>query len=404
MSDVRFICKRCWQRPSLAETFYRCPECGRSKSSLDWLSPGDQDGLRPTADLLKGAGWNPVGGNRTVAQCPDHPESAVRLFCPCKEFLPPRSMLQRGDSMGLGFAGPQGSGKTVMISTMVHELQMVPGPDRNTPRVGLLGLGDTEISYEELARQLRAGIKPSLTQPEVQRLLEAPEEEVPRNFCWQIKLHGERKSRRRGFLAVYDVAGESWGETGERTLETFDRYLEICTSLVFLVDGAAVAQDLGIPAHDVWDQGARAGDRGAMDNQWLGRLVDRLQLQQTERSRLALVVSKADLIWSDPKWEVLKPMGAEEEQEQEEQEEQGGARAEARDETLAALLRESGRGQLLTMAQDEFQEVRAFASSSLGFTPTDDLVEDVNGQPPKLGAPPKPLGVVEPILWLLEGR
>jgi hypothetical protein len=342
-------------------------------------SPG---GFRPTVEILKGSRWG-MGGEG-MARCPDHPESTPRLFCPCEAYLPPRAELHRGDSLGLGFAGPQGAGKTVMILTMVQELQRLAGPDPYTPRVGLLGLGDTETSFQSLAGRLHRGEKPDRTFPEVSRTREGSGDAVPRNFCWELTLNGARRSRRWGFLAVYDVAGESWGEAGDRSLETLDRYLSMCTSLVFLVDGVAVARDLGLEVRDVWDDGTRVGDRGALDREWLGRLMDRLHPERAARSRLALVVSKADLLWQEERWKGLHPQAGDE-----------ASRAQA----LADLLRESDRGQLLTMAAAHFREVRPFAASSLGFTPTEEVVRQGH-----LLDTPRPEGVVEPILWLLEGR
>ena len=392
MSDTRFLCKRCWRRPTLAETYYRCPECGQAAALDDWLTPQAADGLRPTADLLRGSRWNLAAGESAGVRCPDHPESALRLFCPCQEFLPPRSHLQRGDSLGLGFVGPHGAGKTVMILTMVQALQQLPGPDAFTPRVGLLGLGDTETTFQKLADELRAGVKPGGTTPESALLAEPAVDGAARNFCWELTLNGARRSRRWGFLAIYDVAGESWGQGADQPLEVLDRYLEICTSLVFLVDGATVARDLGLSVQDAWDPNRRAGDQGAADREWLGRLLDRLQPERSARSRLALVVSKADLLWQDERWQALRPSSTATEEEDPE-------RQAALESTLAALLRESGRGQLLTMASGHFHEVRPFAASSLGFTPTAALLEGK-----QLKEPPRPVGVVEPILWLLEGR
>lgn|GEM_PF-3499549 len=384
MSETRFICKRCWRRPALSETWYRCPQCGQGSQGDEWLRMETPDGLQPTADILPGSRWGLGGAEASAPRCREHPDSAIRLFCPCEEYLPPRAELHRGDSLGLGFAGPQGAGKTVMILTMVQALQRLRGPDLYTPRVGLLGLGDTETAFQALADRLRNGEKPDRTFPEVAHSADGAAPGAARNFCWELTLNGARRARRWGFLAVYDVAGESWGEDGERSFETLDRYLEMCTSLVFLVDGVAVARDLGIEVRDVWDEGSRPGDRGAMDREWLGRLLDRLHPERAAHSRLAVVVSKADLLWQEPRWQALRP--------------QEGQEA-AQEEALAELLRESDRGQLLAMAAAHFREVRPFAASSLGFTPTAEVVQEGH-----LLDPPKPEGVVEPILWLLEGR
>ena len=318
--------------------------------------------------------------------CPQH-GSDLQLFCECRQPLSTLARIPAARGFGLGFAGAHGAGKTLLIATMVDQFRRESKADR---RLDLLGIDGTEERFGALAtRLLQNRQRPQSTRPEaaVQAVVDNAEDAQPRNFGWQIQLSsGRGRARQAGLLTVYDVAGETWSEPVARPIELFDRYLSHLTALVFLVDGAPMAEDLDLVSADAWDPQPLAGDGGSREREWLSRMIERLG-ERCKAVDLALVVSKADLLWQHPEGKLLEP---------------GGAAAidldpEQHQSILSQLLSESGRGDLLSLARGRFHRVGLFAASSLGFTPAaDDVIGDT------LTKALQPVAVVEPLRWLFE--
>jgi hypothetical protein len=312
--------------------------------------------------------------------CPNHPDARLLLSCECGADLPAEAAFQSRKPLALGFAGPRSSGKTLMTIAMVEELRGLAVEDR---RIALNPLDDTEQSFHRLSSQLlREGAKPAATDLEEASV----GSDASRNFCWKIYVDGAsgRRPDEEAFLAVYDVAGETWGLPAPERLARFDRYAGLLGSVVFLIDGAAVAADLGIAARDAWDPAPmEAGEGGWTDRQWLARLQSRLgpRAQQVD---LALVLSKADYFWNLPEWQALRP---------------GSPPAEM-DAALQDLLLQARRIDLWTVARKHFRRAGLFAVSSLGFHPGPQDV-DTEG---RLRRKIEPAGMAAPLSWLLKQR
>jgi hypothetical protein len=284
--------------------------------------------------------------------------------------------------LGLGFAGTVAAGKTLFFITAIAGLKNESVDSR---RISLFPLSDTEERFARLVSGLlRKKEKPSESPP--------PDHEVrvtgiTLNFCWEVFVGGEGLPS-EGLLAVHDTGGETWQKLADRQSgERFDRYLSYLSSLVFLIDGAPVAADLGLQAWDAWDQEPREGDSGAADLHVLSQLAERLG-SRAPNVDVALVLSKSDLLWSSADWSALRPDGAGDEP-------YGGRR-----EAVAEALRKSGRGALLDAARGYFREVELFAVSSLGFRPGP---QDVDEEKHLLRAV-EPVGVTNPLIWLLGQR
>ena len=370
--------------------------------------------IDPNAGSNTGDAYRPVSGKglSTLAQwfgdgedervdgpvCDWHPEALTQLFCPCRAPLLPRSHFVRNEPVGLGIAGPRSAGKTVLLLAMMHELRRRGLQERN---LGLTGLGDTEIRFGEMSRRLfKGGEKPRGTATEVPDDLYDPDrlpdpETVPQSFAWQLSDSVERRRPPR-LLAVYDLAGETWGLGSTEGLGRLDRYLSLLSSMIFVVDGAAVAHDLGWEGTDAWDQSAgERWDDGATDRQWLSTLIDRMG-DRTRQSDLAMVITKADLLWRQPEWSALKPK----ENQSSSRDSQEGADPEAEksaEDLLEDLLERSHRRDLIHSARRNFRNLRLFATSSLGFSPTaEDIVDH------RLRRPLQPLGALDALEWLLS--
>lgn len=390
----RYLCMNCWQVSEPDDLWLHCPRCTapmRSVGPEDWLvdpneesSAAESRGMRRVGD--RGGSWirELIGGSEPVARCDVHPRDPVSLHCSCGLKVLPRAYLQQSKPLVLGFAGPRSSGKTLMTLAMIRELRQKEITGR---QLGLIGLGDTETRFGRLQnRVLDKGEKPGATDPEVPGVDDGLEPSpldstvTANSFCWQLNLDGAGH-RHPMLLGVYDLAGETWGAGLDERLDRFDRYLRLLASLVFVVDGAALASDLGLPAADAWDRHPnRERDAGVDDLQWMARILDRLGAH-VKNVNLALVVSKADLIWGDPKWQGLKLAEGEEPLSEEHQD------------LLRELLTAGGRRDLLVPS---FRAVRAFAASSLGFRPENDDVRD-----DRLIRGIEPTGLLAPLEWLL---
>ncbi len=288
-----------------------------------------------------------------------------------------RAELRGDDDFILGFVGPRASGKTLHVITAIDGLH-----DRRvaSQRLSLLGLDDTETRFEAMAHDLlvpEVG-KPAETPTSRQVAAGAP----AHNFCWELVL-GENGSSPAGLLAIHDTAGESWNLRPTDQDEAFSRYVRRLSSVVFLIDGAGVAADLGLDSRDAWSPEGHQGDHGAADRQWLTRLVASLG-KRASRVDVAVALAKSDLLWDHPRLEGLR----------------NGNDAAERSRAVERALEASRRGGLLSSFGAHFRDAAPFAVSSLGFRPKAGDV-DAEGH---LKRKPEPLGVIDPMVWLLGRR
>jgi hypothetical protein len=389
--DIRYLCIRCWRIIERSNALVVCAQC-EGPSGVPWLPAGSTITRQRLRDLRPrfSLGNLFADGDREL-ECPDHQGSPLQLACECGQLLSRRAAFAGVEPVGLGFAGPFSAGKTLLITTMVEALQglaLAPGAE-----VGLLGIDDTDTRFATLTEALNQGVKLKQTVPEEREEHQRQDkvDSVPRNFCWEVFLGSQDASLRGslGLLPVYDLAGETWMERPlgpldlEGRLETFLRYLRLLRSLVFVLDGAVLARDLRIPVEDAWAEKFEDKGRSGADAQLLGVIMERLG-ERCAGIDLALTVSKMDLLWEQEQWSGLAPGRYEQLEEQE------------RRRLVEDLLAKSKRSRLLTAARERFRSVEVFATSSLGFRPTPDLVID-----DRLTRPPEPVGVKEPLRWLL---
>lgn len=383
MSD-RYQCIRCWRRLEVLEALYRCNHCD-SRRTESWMQRSSGS-LQRVRDLPRSL-WSRLNADDEERFACPRDGKDLQLLCECEQPFTSLAKIPGAKSFGLGFAGAHGAGKTLLIATMVDQFRREAQTDH---RIDLLGIDGTEERFGALrTRLIDNRQRPQSTHPEAskQRVVDNTEDGQPRNFGWQIQLTSQRgRARQVGLLTVYDVAGETWSEPVAHPIELFDRYLSHLTALVFLVDGAPMAEDLDLVSADAWDPKPLAGDRGSREREWLSRMIERLG-ERCKEVDLALVVSKADLLWQHPEGRNLQPAGT-----------AAIATDRAQHEaTLADLLSESGRGDLVRLARGRFRRVALFAASSLGFTPA---VSDVRGD--TLTKQLSPVDVVEPLQWLFE--
>ena len=404
--SAKYLCLNCWRALEREDAFYRCEACGEAAERPGWMQRSG--GVRRRIRDVRRPMWSKLFADDAAKRhpCPKHPESGYQLFCECGYPLSDRAVLRQAGAVGLGVAGPRSSGKTLLVITMMHELHRL---ELDGKKLGAVGLDDTEGRFDEIsAGFFERGDKPyatPLVDPEPPRWDEHAEL-PPGNLGWTLSVDG---GRRRGsppvLLAVNDLGGETWGLPSHERRERFDRYLAHLGSLMFLLDGGAMAADLGYEVADAWDRAPSKGDRGATARQWFSRISERLG-KRTRQVDLALVVSKADNLWDHEEWEGLRPLadsstdigmppkGGSSRGRQETPEER------ERQELLEKLLLEARHRDVLIEARQSFRNVRLFAASSLGFLPGEsDVDEDGN-----LKRPADPYGVTEPLVWLLRHR
>jgi hypothetical protein len=321
-------------------------------------------------------------GHSETHECPHHPGTPYVVICHCGQRLCESQRHRTGKLVALGIVGPRSWGKTLLAITALTEWRSASGDDGRGgfARPALLGLGDTETRFARLAREFyEQRSQPATTAAAT--TMHAPAErglDDTQNFCWRVETDGGRSA----FLTLHDAAGETWGVQPTQAQEDFDRYCALMTSVVFLVDGRGLATDLRLPSQDAWRVQA-ALSPAAFERQWLGALLDRLG-RRARAVDCALVVSQADHIWCHEAHQDVHPQAA-------------SASGERHDEAVRTLLRRGQRADLLAFAS-AFRSVRAFAASSLGFSPTADTIDDER----RLTRTPSPVGVVEPFEWLLQ--
>jgi len=282
------------------------------------------------------------------------------VVCECGKEILPSTKLCGDQPPAIRIAGTKSSGKTLFIATIELSLRKFSNV------VTLWGIGNAAQRLNTILEELQNGQRPEPT----------PENSTER-YAWEIVEDGKAGDQCHPLLVIHDIAGETWEKLNERCPEDLSRYLALPGHLILVLDGATIADDLGLVATDAWDPEPRRGDGGVMDSTILGYIRDHLGKDRLyKKIKLALVITKADLLWDD--FPVLKEVC------------KSLSKTEAKQEDLKNLLRDSKRGNLVTIAENRFKDSCIFATSSLGFRPKNE------------GATVQPLGTILPLLWLLE--
>ena len=361
---MRYLCINCWRAPEEIELEYTCAGCP-APVLPPWANALNVSRARRPVKELKAGLFQALTSPPRCSKC----QSKVDLYCTCGHALSGRTRLERDGPAGLGLAGTMFSGKTTYLLTVLDQLR-----NNGNSSLGFLGIDDTELRFGELMVRVRGGIKPLVTPP-----ITSNSANNKMNFAWEV-VDG---TQRRAILAVHDVGGETWTEYPLPRIPAFDRYLEHVFGFVFLMDGGPIAADLDLKPADAWETSPREGDGGTLDRLLLALIEDRLGPSRRKQLDIAIVISKGDRLWSHSEWAAVHPAGD----------------PQARSNQTRELLRRSGRGDILKAAGEYFKDVECFVVSSIGFQPD---AANVDGD--RLTRPLKPLGVTEPIDWLLKSQ
>jgi len=378
-----YLCHKCWHRAPLEKLLYRSRgrKGGVEEDRPHWVRNPRSQGLRPVTDLLG------PRLRRTLRQFFGEDSQALQsqgqvvLHCPvCQEPLSDRNVVQGNHTAFLGIFGPRTSGKTLFMISLIQELshQQIEGKT-----LGLVGLGDSYERLNVLADQLRRGERPERTLPE------GIDPSKLQSFAWQLQVAGlDHRRTPPSLLSMYDMSGEDLAQPYEEDLPVLENYCRAVTSMVFLIDGKAVTQDLRLPVKDAWDPDERPGATATAEVDVLRNVRDRIGEHRAKQAvDLALVLSKADYLWDRAGWKGLKP-------------ENHQMAGEGFEQLMQKLLADSGRSGLMTEARG-FRQVRLFAASSLGFRPGKSDVK--NGRLTSIGKI-NPCGVTDAVVWLLGLR
>jgi len=378
-----YLCHVCGQSNPLEKLLYRPRgrKEGVEEDQPHWVRNPQSRGLRPVTDLL----GSPVHRALRALFGEDSQTlqslGQVVLHCPvCQEPLSDRNVVQGSHAAFLGIFGPRTSGKTLFLISLIQDLglQQIDGKT-----LGLVGLGDSNDRLNALVDQLRRGERPDRTRPE-----RADSTKLQR-FAWELQLAGpDRRRIPPMLLSMYDISGEDLAKPHQEDLPVLESYCRAVTSMVFLIDGKAVTQDLGLSVKDAWDPDERPGATATAEIDVLRNVRDRIGGQRAKQAvDLALVLSKADYLWDRAGWKGLKP-------------ENHQASGEDVEPLMQTLLADSGRSGLMTEAQG-FRQVKLFAASSLGFRPgKNDVKNGLLTSTAKIN----PYGVTDAVLWLLGLR
>lgn len=290
----------------------------------------------------------------------------VAPACRCGAALGAEHFLS-GTPALLGFAGVPGAGKTLLLLSMLHQLELESEGSGDRLVLKPFG-GAAEAMRVRRAELFRHGRRPAAL-------------ERGAGYAWLATLAAKPEVERRERLQSGGRA-RLVAISGETDAEDSERYHALLEQGILAIDGAVLAADLELGGSDAWSGSALSGDLGAADQRCFAALCRRLG-PRVRGVSLAIVITKADLLAESPAWSGLAPGG-----------QLAGAEREA---AIARLLKETWRGPLLEEARSLFRRVGLFACSSLGFRPApDDL-----GQAGELLRRPQPRETLAPLHFLL---
>jgi hypothetical protein len=277
-----------------------------------------------------------VRGDRPELVCRRHPTEPLDIFCgECRRSLSPRALLN--DRSVIGVLGATGSGKTSLLWVLNQRLRDANG----LPLQIRQSLGDSDEQLEGAVRDLYISGQARAT---------ARQDAIARNYAWELMTTLQRP-RRSALVAFHDAAGEVWNDLDRLPREEFERlyrYLDLIGGLIFLIDGERLAETLASP------QGGRPPALQQAESQEIA-ILDAIERRLTSRRGempVAVVISKADMLWDDPRWAVFR----------------GDSTAPSADVGVAAraLLEAAGRGAILNAFDQVFGATGYFAVSAFG--------------------------------------
>lgn len=323
---MRYLCKDCWIAHTPATLLARCHVCD-ANAHIQRLDP--LESLAGTAQ--------PAPGERPELVCRRHPTEPLDIFCgECRRPLSPRTLFN--DRSVIAVLGATGSGKTSLLWVLNQRLRGANG----LPLQIRQSLGDSDEQLEQAVRDLYISGQARAT---------ARQDAIARNYAWELMTTLQRP-RRSALVAFHDAAGEVWNDLDRLPREEFERlyrYLDLVGSVIFLIDGERLAETLA------GAQGrrptAQAQQAEAQEIAILDAIERRLKLRRSE-TPVAVVISKADVLWDDPRWAVFR----------------GESDAPLADVQAAAraLLEAAGRGAIVNAFDQVFGATGYFAVSAFG--------------------------------------
>lgn len=374
MNDL--LCLTCWQATSPRDAPALCATCEkpeRAPRRRRRFEGAFDDGSR-----RRRTGTHP---------CAEHPGARALRHCAEGHLLHDDARLKPGERHGVAVAGLPGSGKTYLLASMV---ETVAGITTSGPALRLIPLADTAERWEAgiATPYRRRHVLPRT--PGLSAAAGTTRERGVRNFAWKaVVADGEDILESVRPVLTCDWPGEAFAGQGSDDGD-FTRFLGLVDTILFVVDGAAMAAGRGATPHDALASEDQAGLELQPERELraLGVLRDRLGIERSRRTSLALVIAKADRLWDASEVTGLSR-------------EDCRAEPEAAHEAIRSALVRCGRGTLLADAGDHFRDVALFATSSFGFTPGPQDV-DPSPAPGRFLRDLEPAGVARPLLWALR--
>ncbi len=319
--------------------------------------------------------WRPWRSPPTHTSCPKDKRITGFRVCPyCHQDLP--YYAGRADQQIIAVTGTRGSGKTVYLWSVIHQVQTILARD---PNPFLVLLFEDDLSFEvfrdlndQIFRQRKV---PQFTNPVTQK------EHGIRPII--ARLLRKSRSRKPGVsnLVFYDPAGE--------LIEDLDnlqylRYLAHSSAIIYLQDPMV--------------EGVQAGTRGTLAAAGLGHIALQLRremnIPETKRlpQVLAVLLTKADesVFSRYPPAELIPGLENQEFWSTWTNESQAAAN-EANDH-CKQIIEDMELHNLIAVAEQNFVTVRFFAASSLNQAPRNGV----------LHRKPEPVGVEAPLFWVMN--
>lgn len=383
----QLVCPYCYDSFRLGEIWFRCTgrpnrqgrKCGTQRDELLAKRIGLAVPLPPAfpADGLKNA-------LKAKATCPRCGGQTTYRLCPaCHSQLPVH--FGKVKSRLIAMVGAKGTGKSVYMTVLIHELMHQIGTRFN---LSVVGCDDTTRTRFAQSREslYQAGKLPDATPSARTTVVVAP---------WVFRLTAARNGFGRqvsehNLFSFFDTAGEDFNSSESVELNT--RYLASADGIILLLDPLLMpgARRLAAP-------GTRLPLEGPTVEQpenILSRVTDLLLANQGGlpssriKKPIAVAFSKLDALWHTfPDASPLRSppsMAGEFDTED----------SLAVHAHIQALLHDWEGAQIDQIVQNNYARYRYFGTSSIGETPTAD------NQVPERGI--RPYRVPDPFLWLLS--
>lgn len=381
----RVSCPYCYHRVNGNRLWYQCT--GRGSPAAKGCAPvrdeareretGFNEHMRPVFGL---------GGSRLVwpakANCPQCGAQTGIRACPCCH-TPLSANFGASVNPLIAMAGAKGTGKTVYLSALAHELLN-----------GMSGRFDADVRVSGASQSAALGARPTFSRIfDRQELVEQSAQAVdgrqpPMVFEWrgEQRVAGLRRFR-TSFLSFYDTAGEDL--TAQETTHDL-AYLGAADALILLLDPFMIPQaraKIRIPAEAV------ASAEPTVDV--VNRVTEALRASQGIRSNRAIKIPVAvafakmdaffDVLGSDHP--LLRQPPPEPYYDD--------VAGQATHEQVRAVLAGWGADNIDRHLRFNYANFRYFAVSSLGAPP--DYVRNLVDE-----GGVRPFRVAEPLLWLLS--